>query len=86
MVREFKMPDFQSILSTASRLPVAERLELIDALWETVPEDALPPLSEEWIVEVQRRSAEFDAETVKTLSWEEVRREAFRRAGIDDDR
>ena len=80
------MSDFQSILTSATRLPVDERLDLIDALWQTVPEDALPPLSEEWFAEIQRRSAEIDAGAVKTLPWEEVRREAFRRNGIHEDR
>ena len=78
------MSDFDAILTSASRLSVGERLELIDALWQTVPADALPPLSEEWLLEVQRRSAELDAGGVKTIPWDQVRREAFRRNGIDE--
>ena len=78
------MSDFQSILSSASQLPVDERLDLIDALWQTVPEEALPPLSAEWLAEIQRRSAEIDAGSVKTIPWEQVRREAFRRNGLPE--
>jgi hypothetical protein len=37
------------------------RIQLIEALWDTVPEDALPPLSEEWLAEISQRSAEYDA-------------------------
>ena len=79
------MPDVQSILSSAKQLSVGERLELIDALWETVPPNALPPLSDEWRMEIQRRSAELDAGTVTTIPWEQVRDEAFRRNSIDAD-
>ena len=77
------MSDVDSILSSAKKLSVGERLELIDALWETVPPNALPPLSDEWRVEIQRRSAELDAGTVTTIPWDQVRDEAFRRNGID---
>jgi hypothetical protein len=34
------MPDFDTILSDASQLPLEARIYLIDALWETIPEDA----------------------------------------------
>jgi putative addiction module component (TIGR02574 family) len=50
---------------------------LIDALWDTFPDDALPPLSDEWIAEIRRRSAELSAGTAKTIPWEVVRREAL---------
>lgn len=70
------MPDYEALLADASRLPIAERIQLIEALWDTVPEDAFPPLSDEWIAEIQRRSAEFDAGLVEAVPWEEVRADA----------
>jgi putative addiction module component (TIGR02574 family) len=76
------MPDFQTILADASRLPVVDGIQLIEALWDTVPGDALPPLTDEWLAEIQRRSAEFDSGTVKTVPWEQVRADAMRRAGL----
>jgi putative addiction module component (TIGR02574 family) len=76
------MPDFQSILADASRLPVADRIQLIEAFCDTVPDDKLPPLTDEWLAEIQRRSAEFDSGVVKTVPWEQVRADALRRAGI----
>lgn len=79
------MSDIQSILLSAQQLSVGERLALIDALWETVPSTALPPLSDEWRTEIQRRTAELDAGTIATIPWEQVRDEAFRRNGIDAD-
>jgi putative addiction module component (TIGR02574 family) len=80
------MLDVQSILTVAQQLSVAERLELIDALWESVPPSAFPPLSDEWRAEIERRSAEINAGKVATIPWEQVRDEAFRRNGIDGNR
>lgn len=73
------MSNYESILADAAQLPVVDRIQLIEALWDTVPEDALPPLSEEWLSEIERRSAEFDSGLVGTVPWEEVKAEALRR-------
>jgi putative addiction module component (TIGR02574 family) len=80
------MASYESLLSDASRLPVGERIQLIEALWDTVPEESLPRLSDERIAEIERRSAEFDAGTVQPIPWEQVRAEALRRAGLAADR
>ena len=77
------MSDVQSILISASQLSVTERLELIDALWETVPSVDLPPLSDEWRLEIDRRSKELDSGEVSAIPWAQIRSEAFRRNGID---
>jgi hypothetical protein len=45
-------------------------------------EDALPPLGPEFLAEIQRRSAEIDAGTVKRIPWGEVRAAALQRLGI----
>ena len=76
------MSEYQSLLSDASRLPVGERIQLIEALWDTVPEDLLPPLSDEWLAEIQRRSAEFDSGPGQAIPWEQIRQDALRRAGL----
>ena len=76
------MRDYQSLLASASQLPVAERIQLIEALWDTVPDDDLPPLSDEWLVEIKKRSAEYDSGAVQTVPWEEIRADALRRAGV----
>jgi putative addiction module component (TIGR02574 family) len=73
------MSTFDALLADAAQLPVAERLELIDALWDTLPDEALPPLSAEWMAEIQRRSAELAAGTAKTIPWEVVRSKALAR-------
>jgi putative addiction module component (TIGR02574 family) len=73
------MSDFRSLLADASLLPVGERVQLIEALWDTVPQDAMPLLSDEWLAEIARRSAEFDAGAVTPVPWEQVREESLRR-------
>jgi putative addiction module component (TIGR02574 family) len=46
---------------------------------ETLPEDALPPLSAQWTAEIQRRSAEYDTGGVATIPWQQVKADALRR-------
>ena len=70
------MSTLDTILSDAARLPVADRLELIEALWNTVPERELPPISDEWRAEIAKRSAEFDAGQVPTVPWSQIKAEA----------
>ena len=43
------MPTFETLLADAARLPVPDRIQLFDAIWDTLPVDALPPLSDEWV-------------------------------------
>ena len=39
----------------------------------------MPPLSDEWRAEMNRRSAEFDAGLVQPIPWEQVRSESLQR-------
>ena len=73
------MSDLDLLVLNATQLPVPERLELIDAIWATLPEEALPPLSDEWMAEIKRRSADFEAGRTHAISWETVRAEAIAR-------
>ena len=75
------MTDFDTVLSAAQRLPDDERLRLIDALWDSVPVEAVAPLPEEWIREIERRVAELDTGTAGTLPWSRIRDEALARLG-----
>ncbi len=76
------MPTYETLLLDAVRLSVADRIQLIDAIWDTLPADALPPLSDEWTAEIRRRSAEYDSGGVETVPWEQIKTEALRRAGL----
>jgi putative addiction module component (TIGR02574 family) len=73
------MSDYDTQLSDASQLPLDARIQLIEALWDTVPDDALPPLSDEWLAEIHRRSAEYDAGLAQPIPWEQIRDDALRR-------
>ena len=75
------MPTYETLLADVTRLPVSDRLQLIDAIWDTLPADSLPPLSDQWMAEIERRSAEYDFGGAETVPWERVKAEALRRAG-----
>ena len=75
------MSDFNYVLSAAQGLPEKDRLRLIDALWESVPPDSEAPFSDEWAGEIERRVAELDAGTAKTVPWSQIRDEALARIG-----
>jgi putative addiction module component (TIGR02574 family) len=76
--------NYESLLADASRLPVVDRIQLIEALWDTVPAGALPPLTDEWLEEIKRRSAEYESGSVQTVPWEQIRADALRRVGATD--
>ena len=78
------MKEFDSVYSAAAQLPVSERLRLIDALAATVPDDQPPSLSAEWLSEIERRSAELDAGTATTESWESIRTRLHEKHGLTD--
>jgi putative addiction module component (TIGR02574 family) len=75
------MSDFSSILAAAQGLPEQDRLRLIGALWDTLPPDLEAPFSDEWAREIERRAAELDAGTARTIPWSHIRDEALGRTG-----
>ncbi len=75
------MSEFGSVLTAAQHLPESERLRLIDALWDSVSPDAEACFSEEWAREIERRTAELDAGSAKTVPWSLIRHEALARTG-----
>lgn len=79
------MTKYELLLADAADLPVAERIQLIEAIWDTVPDESLPSLSEEWMIEIERRSAEFDSGFVQTVPWENIKTDAMRRLARKSD-
>ncbi len=67
------MSTYETLLADAAKLSVADRIRLIDAIEETLPDGSLPPLSDEWLAEIRKRSAELEAGAVETIPWEQVR-------------
>ena len=77
------MSNYESILSAASQLPVGDRLRLIDELASSVPDDQPPRLSDAWLREIDRRSAEIDTGAVVTEDWADIRARLFTKHGVD---
>lgn len=66
------MPSFQEVLTAARTLSAADRLRLVDSLWEDVPPGDWPAPSDQWIAEAQRRSAQYDEGDMTAATWPEV--------------
>ncbi len=61
-------------------LSVTERLEIVTVIWESITnEHAELPVPEWQIAEVERRSAEMDANPNLGIPWEDVKKWALNR-------
>jgi putative addiction module component (TIGR02574 family) len=68
------------------RLSIAERLQLVEDIWDSIAEEAREdpdalPLSEEQLAEVRRRQEEHRRDPGSAIPWEQVRAELFGRGG-----
>ncbi len=82
------MSTYADVLRVVLSLTPEQRRELaaaIDASLadEEAADQGTPNLSPAWRAEIARRSAEIDAGTAKSYSWEETRERARNRAGRD---
>jgi len=70
-------PMRSELLDEAKRLSVSERIELVEAIWDTVAEDAdleqlpIPGWHRE---ELDRRLADLESDPRAGSSWEDVRK------------
>ena len=70
------------LLSTAKVLPLPERIELAEALWDSITEEGYePPLSPAQATELDRRIEEHRREPQSAIPWEQVRAELERKYG-----
>lgn len=61
------------------QLPLEKRLEIIEALWDSVEAEAGPvPISDEFADELDRRYEEHVADPASSIPWEQVRAEMRR--------
>lgn len=66
------------------RLSLAERLELVQELWDSIAEECERepyPLSDEQRQDLERRLAEADADPTGGAPWQEVRERIRHRQG-----
>ena len=68
----------QQLFQAALALTDEEQVELVAALVSAVDERGLHPFDDEWLKEVRRRSAEFDAGGITPIPWAEVKERARR--------
>lgn len=71
------------IIDASRALSPAERLQLIDAMWDAEHPDAWPALSPEWLTEVRNRAAAIDAGRMNASPWQDVQAQVRRTAGLE---
>ena len=71
--------EIAALIAAAARSPAADRRELIEAIADTLADEACGPLSPELKAELERRVAESDAGIGETVPWETVLAEALAR-------
>lgn len=67
-------PQFDQVFQAAMALPEAQRAELVNSLIATL-QSSESPLSEEWMQEIERRTADIDEGKVEMIPGEVVREE-----------
>jgi putative addiction module component (TIGR02574 family) len=70
----------KKLVDTALDLPEDDRVQLIDALIDSVSPEEAVSLDEAWLKEIERRSAEVDAGLVKPVPWEDVKKRLLRKS------
>jgi putative addiction module component (TIGR02574 family) len=65
-----------NLVEIAKSLPLAERVELVDALWETLSEEGYEPvLTAEQAAELDRRLEEHRRDPNSAIPWESIKAE-----------
>ena len=67
------------LFEQASVLSEKERATLAGLLIESLESEIDPDVEDAWRIEIERRVAELDAGTAKTVPWEVVRAKLLRR-------
>lgn len=68
------------LVETAVNLSLSERVELIEALWQSIAEEGYePPLTPEQAHELDRRLEAHRANPQDTISWDSIKQEILAR-------
>ena len=71
-----------NVLEAARSLPLPERLELLDALWESIIEEGYdPPLSSAQAEELDQRLKAHERDPEDIIEWESIKIELDSRFG-----
>lgn len=61
-------------MDTVKRLPLAERIELVEVLWESITQDGYePPLTPAQATELDRRLEAHQRNPEDVVSWESIK-------------
>ena len=63
----------EAALATLAALPIPDRIRAVQALWDSIPEDAPEVLTEEQRQLFGRRTAELDADPSIALTWDQIK-------------
>ena len=75
------MADKQNVIAEALRLSEPERLEVAEAVYQSLEGPPDPDAAQAWSAEIERRVQDIDAGRVRLVPWSEARRQI---AGDDD--
>jgi putative addiction module component (TIGR02574 family) len=76
------MQTCEQVIQAALSLPEDQRILVTDALLQSLQSGDAHPLHESWLVEIERRSREYDEGQVVAIPWEEVKASARGRLGL----
>lgn len=65
----------QAIFNAALALPEADRAVLAERLLESLSPEPDELSDEEWLAELERRSADFERGTAEAVPWSELKKE-----------
>jgi len=71
-----------TVIEAAKNLPLPERLELLDALWESIIEEGYdPPLTTAQAEEIDRRLKAHEENPHEVVDWDTIKTELHSRFG-----
>jgi len=69
-----------NFVDTVKRLPLAERIELVEALWESITQDGYEPaLTPAQATELDRRLEAHQRNPEDVVSWESIKEDLLNR-------
>jgi len=69
-----------NLVETARSLPLAERIELIEALWESITQEGYEPqLTVEQAAELDRRQEAHRLDPDAVVPWETIKRDLLKK-------
>jgi len=64
--------DVACAIDTLLSMPVEDRLKVVEAVWDSLPEQAGMPVSPDQRAELNRRLDAYEADPDELLTWDEV--------------